>query len=82
MNKKHEYKMEVVLNEPNFDTACKRALSQALIHFRIDDNGHSDQYDFVRSEDSIQVEFISYTGVASMVGGEHVYVFSGYIAKG
>lgn len=82
MTKADEYKFEVILQSPDFDSACKKALNQALIHFGIDDNGHSDKYDFVRSEDSIQVEFVSYTGTASMVGGEHSYIFSGYIAKG
>ena len=75
------YDFEVVIKTPDFQEACRIARVQALNHFEINEDGHSDSYDFVRSEDSLVIKFVGYEANLSMVGEEHVFSFHSRIQK-
>lgn len=76
-----DFEFEVVMKTPDFQEACRVARVQALNHFEINEDGHSESFDFVRSEDSLIVKFLGYEATLSMMGEEHIFSFHSRIKK-
>lgn len=77
-------KIEVVIDrkETNFDRACDSARSLIIMMLGSDVYGNMNNVDgFNRSTDYIEITFVSYKAVCTMVGISHEYVFSGCVKR-
>ncbi len=49
--------LQVERSESGFDKACDAARKLALVLFGIDEDGHSDRIEFIRTTDCVRVDF-------------------------
>ena len=77
-------KIEFVISrgDSNFDRACDSANMRFFFMLGADDYGHMKNVDgFDRSLDYIEITFISYVAIHSMVEVSHQYKFSGCVKR-
>lgn len=71
----------VLRKESNFDKACEEAYRYAVMHFDIDECGHSRKFDFERSTDSINIKFKGFEHSGGMGGDQLIYRFDAWIDR-
>jgi hypothetical protein len=69
------------VRRPDFGDACTDAYRRALLEFGINEDGHSEKVDFVRSTDSIVVKFEEFRMSGGMGGQEYTFTFKAAIER-
>ena len=73
--RREKYDLHVTRPEANMDRACDMAFKMAMMHFGADEEGELNVENWVRSQDTLHVEFVGY----ERRWHEHTYTFRTWV---